>query len=151
MRRVAASVVLAVLATAPVSAQVADLVVAESKLSVKDSLDAMAKAVESKGAKVVARVDHAAGAKAVGMDLKPSEVIIFGNPKLGTPLMQSKPEIGLDLPLKALAWQDASGKVFVAYTNPDALKARYGIKDKDDVFKAMAGALAGFSAAATGK
>jgi uncharacterized protein (DUF302 family) len=146
MRRVAASVVLAVLATAPVSAQVADLVVAESKLSVKDSLDAMAKAVESKGAKVVARVDHAAGAKAVGMDLKPSEVIIFGNPKLGTPLMQSKPEIGLDLPLKALAWQDASGKVFVAYT-----KARYGIKDKDDVFKAMAGALAGFSAAATGK
>jgi uncharacterized protein (DUF302 family) len=151
MRRVAASVVFAVLATAPVSAQVADLVVAESKLSVKDSLDAMAKAVESKGAKVVARVDHAAGAKAVGMDLKPSEVIIFGNPKLGTPLMQSKPEIGLDLPLKALAWQDASGKVFVAYTNPDALKARYGIKDKDEVFKAMAGALAGFSAAATGK
>jgi uncharacterized protein (DUF302 family) len=126
------------------------LVVTPSKLPVKETLDAMTKALEAKGIKVVARVDHAAGAKAAGMELRPAEVLIFGNPKLGTPLMQANPQIGIDLPMKAYAWQDAAGKVFVAYTAPDALKARYAIKDKDEVFKAMAGALAAFTAEATG-
>ena len=125
-----------------------DLVIKESKLSVKDTIDALVKALEAKGIKFAARVDHAAGAKAVSMELAPSEVLLFGNPMLGTPLMQSNPEIGLDLPMKVLAYTDKGGKVMVAYINPDALKARYGITDRDPQFKAMAGALEAFTAAA---
>lgn len=122
----------------------------ESKLSIRDTIDALAKALEAKGAKVVARVDHAAGAKSINMDLPPRELLVFGNAQLGTPLMRANPLIGLDLPMKVLAWQDKGGKVLVAYTRPDALKARYGIKDGDAQFAAMAGALEAFTAAATG-
>jgi len=149
MHRLVLAVLASLLLALPALAD-AGLTIVESKRSVKDTLDAMAKALEEKGIKVVARVDHAAGAKAAGLELRPSEVLIFGSPKLGTPLMQSKPEIGIDLPMKALAWQDASGKVFLAYTKPEALKARYGIAGKDEVFKAMAGALAAFTAGASG-
>lgn len=134
---------------APASAM-GDLVVRESKLSVKDSIDALAKAVEAKGMKVIARVDHAAGAKAAGLEMRPTEVLIFGNPKAGTPLMQANPEIAIDLPLKMLAWQAADGKVFVGYTAPDKLKARHGIKDRDEIFKGMAAALLGLSDVASG-
>lgn len=144
-----ALVAFAIAAAMPAAAGEA-LVVKESALSVKDTLDALAKAIEAKGLKVFARVDHAAGAKAAGLDMAPAEVLMFGNPKLGTPLMQAKPEIGLDLPLKVLAWQDASGKVRIGYTAPDALKARYGIAGKDEVFATMAKALDGLTAAATG-
>lgn len=126
-----------------------DLVVKESKLGVKETIDALAKALEAKGVKVVARVDHAGAAKAAGMELRPTEVLIFGNPKLGTPLMQSDQRVGIELPMRALAWQDAAGKVFIAYGSPDALKARFSVAGKDDVFKAMAGALEAFTAAAT--
>lgn len=127
-----------------------DLVVRESKLGVKETIDALTKAVEAKGIKVVARIDHAAGAKAAGMELRPTEVLLFGNPKLGTPLIQSNPEIAIDLPMKALAWQAADGKVYVGYTAPEKLKARYSIKDQDEAFKAMAAALLNFAEAASG-
>lgn len=124
------------------------LVVKQSKLSVKETIDSLATALETKGVKVVARVDHAAGAKTAGMELRPTEVIIFGNPKLGTPLMQADQRAGLDLPLKVLAWQDADGKVFVTYTDPATLAARYRLDGKDDVLNAMAQALDAFSTAA---
>lgn len=140
---------LAIAAAMPAAAGEA-LVVKESTRSVKDTIDALAKALEEKGIKVVARVDHAAGAKAAGLEMAPAEVIMFGNPKLGTPLMQANPEIGVDLPMKVLAWQDAGGKVRVGYTAPDALKARYAIAGKDEVIAAMAKALDGLTSAATG-
>jgi len=118
---------------------------------VKETADALAAALEAKGVKVFARIDHAAGAKAAGMELRPTEVIIFGNPKLGTPLMQADQRAGIDLPMKALVWQDADGKVFIGYTDPAALKDRYRIEGKDDVLKAMAQGLDAFSASAAGK
>jgi uncharacterized protein (DUF302 family) len=93
-------------------------------------------------------VDHAAAAKTAGMDLRPTELIIFGNPKLGTPLMHADQRAGLDLPLKALAWQDADGKVFVTYADPATLAARYQLEGKNDVLKAMAQALDAFSTVA---
>lgn len=127
-----------------------DLIVRESKLGVKESIDALAAALDAKGIKVVARVDHAAGAKAAGLDLPPTEMLMFGNPKIGTPLMQANPEIGIDLPMKVLAWQAGNGKVYVGYTAPDKLKARHGIKDRDEVFKTMADALLRFTEAASG-
>ncbi len=140
----------AAFALSTVPALCADMVTLESKFSVKETLDRLAGALEQKGIKVAARIDHAAGAKLVGMELPPTEVLLFGNPKLGTPLMQSNPMIGLDLPMKVLAWQDAAGKVWLGYAAPDALKARYGIADRDDAFKMMAGALSGLTKAASG-
>lgn len=127
------------------------LVTIESKHNVKETLDRLTATLDQRGIKPVARVDHAAGAKAVGMDLPPTELLIFGNPKLGTPLMQSNPEIAVDLPMKVLAWQDKAGKVWVAYTAPDALKTRYGITDRDEVFAAMSAALQGLAKAASGQ
>jgi uncharacterized protein (DUF302 family) len=85
------------------------------------------------------------------MELPPTEVLMFGNPKLGTPLMQSNPKIGVDLPMKMLAWQDKTGKVWLGYAAPDALKARYGINDRDEAFKAMTAALQALAKAASGQ
>jgi len=148
MRLAAAAVILSLFAS---SALAEKLVTIESKHSVKESLDRLTAALDQRGIKPVARVDHAAGAKAVGMELPPTEILIFGNPKLGTPLMQANPEVGIDLPMKVLAWQDKAGKVWVAYTAPDALKARYDIADRDEVFKAMAAALQALTKAASGQ
>lgn len=119
------------------------LAVRPSKLPVKDTIDAIAKAAEEKGAKIVAHVDHAAGAKAVGTDMKPSQLLIFGNPKLGTPLMTSNPRAGLALPLKVLAYEDAAGKVWVVNETPASIGAKYGLKAKSeqDAVKAAAGAI----------
>ena len=117
------------------------LVVKQSSHSVSKTLDRLTAVMQKKGITIFARVDHAAGAKRVGEDMKPTELLIFGNPKLGTPLMLVKPEIGVDLPLKALAWQDDSGKVWLGYTAPAALKERHGVSGHDEVFKKMTGAL----------
>jgi uncharacterized protein (DUF302 family) len=134
------------------SVQAETLMTQESQFSVKETLDRLTRALDAKGIKVAARIDHAAGAQAVGMELPPTEVLLFGNPKLGTPLMQANPTIGLDLPMKVLAWQDKAGKVHVSYTQPSDLKARYGITDREDQFKAMEAALFALTgAAATGK
>ena len=84
-------------------------------------------AVKAKGMTVFARIDHAAGAAAAGLSLRPTEVLIFGNAKGGTPLMQSVQTIGIDLPLKALVWQDASGKTWLSYNDPAWLAQRHGL------------------------
>lgn len=88
-----------------------------SSHSVKDTLDRLEATLKAKAISVFARIDQAAGAKSVGMDLRPTELLIFGNPQAGTPLMQANQTIGLALPLKVLAWQDAAGKVWL--THPD--------------------------------
>ena len=118
-----------------------DLVVKKSPHSVGMTLDKLTAVLESKGITVFARIDHAAGAAKVDQQLRPTQVLVFGNPKLGTPLMSADQRIGLDLPLKALAWQDASGAVWLGYTKPDALKARYAIEGRDEVFAKITGAL----------
>ena len=129
---------------------VSEVLVKQSTRGVKESIDALVQAVEAAGAKVVARVDHAAGAKAVGTDMRPSEVLIFGNPKLGTPLIQANPRTGLDLPMRVLVYEDAAGKVWIVTTRPTTLKARYGIKGRDEVFAAMSGALDKLTGTAAG-
>jgi uncharacterized protein (DUF302 family) len=83
--------------------------------------------LESKGITVFCRIDHAANAVAAGLQLRPTEVVIFGNARGGTPLMQSTQTIGIDLPLKALAWQDAGGQTWVGYNDPVWLTERHGI------------------------
>ena len=93
-----------------------DMIIKKSSHSVKVTLNRLESALREKGIAVVARWDHAGAAKGVGMSLRPMEVLIFGSPKLGTPLMQSNPRAGADLPLKVLAWEDGKGQVWVAYT-----------------------------------
>ena len=119
----------------------AGLITKQSKLSVAQTLDRLAAALRSKGATIFARVDHAAGAKKAEMDLRPTELLIFGNPKLGTPLMTANRKIALDLPMKALAWEDDAGVVWLAYTRPEVLKSRWGIEGRDPVFKKMGAVL----------
>ncbi len=121
-----------------------------SKYSVKETLDRLTKILESKGITVMARVNHAGGARKAGLELPDTELLIFGNPKLGTPLMQANRQIGLDLPMKALAWKDADGKVHLTYTLPAALQKRHAISGKDAIFDKMTKALMGLTAAATG-
>ena len=94
--------------------------------------------VKAKGLTVFAHVDHAAGAAAVGMQLRPTDLLIFGNAKGGTPLMQSVQSIGIDLPLKILVWQDAEGVTWVSYNDPAWLTHRHGL---DDSTKATVNAL----------
>jgi uncharacterized protein (DUF302 family) len=133
----------------PLSASAAeDLMTKPSKYSVKETLDRLTAALKDKGIAPVARVDHAAAAKAAGLELKPTEVLLFGNPKLGTPLMQANRHIAIDLPMRVLAWEDDGGKVFIAYTRPEALKARYKIEGREEAWKAMTGALEAFTSAA---
>ncbi len=117
------------------------MIVKQSPHSVAKTLDRLSAILKKKGITVFTRVDHAAGAKKVDMALRPTQLLIFGNPKLGTPLMTADQQIGLALPLKALAWQDEAGKVWLGYTKPAELQHRYGIKGRDEVFKKMTGAL----------
>jgi uncharacterized protein (DUF302 family) len=118
---------------------------------VKATIDRLEAEVRANGMTVFARIDHAAGAKDVGMVLRPTELLIFGNAKAGTPLMQSRQTIGIDLPLKALAWEDAAGKVWLSCNDPAWLAARHLIDAQSaGVTKAMAAALAGASRSAAG-
>ena len=130
-------------------AQAADeLTVKASKYSVKETVDRLTAALKDKGITPVARVDHAAAAKGVGLELKPTEVLLFGNPKLGTPLMQANRHVAIDLPMKVLVWEDDGGKVWIGYTPSETLKTRYKIEGQDDMLKTMAGALEAFASAA---
>ena len=135
-------VLIAGISSASQSAWAADgLVVKPSKHSVGKTLDRLTKILKKKGITVFARVDHKAGGKKVGKKLRDTQVLIFGNPKLGTPLMQSARSIGIDLPMKALAWEDADGKVWIAYNDPAYLALRHNIRDKHKLFRKMSGAL----------
>ena len=118
--------------------------------SVKDTIDRLEAEVKAKGMTVFARIDHAKGARDVGMELRPTEVLMFGQARGGTPLMQAQQTAGIDLPLKALAWEDAAGKVWLAYNDPEWIAARHGIPTGGPVTKAIAAGLAAVTKAAAG-
>ena len=108
----------------------------------KEAMDLLAASVVRHGMTVFARIDHAAAAKEAGMTLAPTEVLIFGNPKGGTPLMQAAQTLGIDLPLKALVWQDGAGKTWIGYNDPRWLARRHGVTGHDQQLDGMANALA---------
>jgi uncharacterized protein (DUF302 family) len=127
------------------------LVTVPSAHSVKGTIDRFESAARSKGLTVFARIDHAADAQEAGLALRPTELLIFGRAKAGTPLMQSLQTIGVDLPLKALAWEDSAGKVWPFFNDPVWLAARHGLgSDSSAATNAMAAALAAVSKQATG-
>ena len=107
-------------------------------------------AVQAKGLTVFARIDHAAGAAAVGLALRPTVLVIFGNARGGTPLMQARQTAGIDLPLKALVWQDEAGATWLSYNEPAWLAARHGVAAQDEaIVRALTGALAALGGTAT--
>ncbi len=101
------------------------LTMLRSSYGPKDTMNRLEAELRAKGMTVFARIDHAAGAKAVGLPLRPTDVLIFGNAKAGTPLMQSVQTVGIDLPLKALVWQDSSGDTWLSYNDPVWLAQRH--------------------------
>ncbi len=109
------------------AAKADELLTAKSAYSVMETLDHVENAARANGFSIVARVDHAAAAKAVGLKLRPTSLLIFGKPQSGTPLMQCDQRVGIDLPLKALAWQDDAGQVWLGMIDPAVLQARYGL------------------------
>jgi uncharacterized protein (DUF302 family) len=98
-----------------------------SPYPVAETLDRLEGVLRGKGVKIFARIDHSAEARDAGLSLRPTQLLIFGNPKTGTPLMTASPGMGLDLPMKALAWQDDKGQTRVIWNSPDYLIARHGL------------------------
>ena len=106
--------------------------------------------MKGKGLTVFARTDHAAGAAEVGLQLRPTAVLVFGNAKGGTPLMQAAQTVGIDLPLKVLVWQDAAGKTWLSYNDPGWIAKRHGLgHEVDATVGALTGALSALAKAAT--
>jgi uncharacterized protein (DUF302 family) len=113
------------------------IVTRQSPCSVVETLDRLEKALQSKGIQVFTRVDHSGEAHRAGLHMNPTQLLIFGNPKGGTPVMVSAPTSAIDLPLKALAWQDDSGKVWLSWNDPNYIRRRFGLSE--EVIKPLAG------------
>ena len=109
-----------------------------SRYSVPDTLQRLETLLESKGLKIFARIDHSGEAAKVGLEMHPTQVLLFGSPKGGTPVMLAAPSVAIDLPLKALVAEDDQGKVSVTYNDPEYLQKRHGIPP--DLVKNLAGA-----------
>ena len=133
----------AVLGFTALAASAADgLVMLKSPLAPKATLDMFESIAKERGLTVFARIDHAAGAAKVGKSLRPTELLIFGNPQGGTPLMECAQSAGIDLPLKALAWEDAQGQSWLGYNDPAYLAKRHEAAScpaVDNLRKALAG------------
>ena len=112
-----------------------------SRLGPKDTMDRLQAEISAKGMKVFARIDHAAGAAEAGLELRPTELIIFGNARGGTPSMRSAQTVGIDLPLKALVWEDAAGTTWLSYNEPSWIAHRHGVANAEPVVSKMRGAL----------
>jgi uncharacterized protein (DUF302 family) len=126
------------------------LITLSSRYPARDTMDRLLLALGKRNMTVFARIDHAAGAASAGLALRPTEVVIFGNPKGGTALMQDRQSAGIDLPLKALVWQDADGKVLLSYNDPAWIAQRHGLGAASaGAVEAMAKALAAIAGEAT--
>jgi uncharacterized protein (DUF302 family) len=123
----------------------------ESKFSVKETADRMEGILRNKGMTIFTRINHGEGANKVGIELRETELIIFGNPKVGSPLMQCRQSVAIDLPQKALIWLDDKGKVWISYNDPRYLQSRHDIPGCDKVIAKISAALAGITKAASGK
>src|SRR6266404_3086990 len=115
----------------------------------KETMNRLEAEIRAQGMTVFARIDHARGAAEAGLELRPTEVIIFGNARGGTPLMQSVQTIGIDLPLKALVWEDASGTTWLSYNEPSWIAQRHGVPNAEPVVSKMSAALSAMSRKAT--
>jgi uncharacterized protein (DUF302 family) len=128
-----------------------DLVTLPSAHDAPETVERLKALLAQKGIEVFAQIDHAAGARTVGLPLRPTQVLIFGNPKAGTPLMQARQTIGLDLPLRALVWEDEAGKVWLTYHRVADLARQHQVTGRDETIKVLDDGLAGLARAATAR
>jgi len=144
--------VIMMLLVASVSAYAADngLISKKSKYNVSETIDRLEKALKEKGITVALRWNHGEKANNVDIPLRPTELLIFGNPKLGSNFFTSQQTSGIDLPMKALAYEDEKGQVWLTYNDPKYIANRHGIADRDEVVAKMSKALDNFSSVATG-
>lgn len=124
------------------------LITVESAFDVATTADRFEKVVKQNGMTVLNRIDHAAAASAVGVSLRPTVLVIFGNPKIGSQLMKCSPTVAIDLPEKALIWQDKHGAVWLSYNNPDYLDNRHGLAGCEQTLSKISKALMTFATAA---
>jgi len=117
------------------------LVSKPSRHSVDETISRLETVVKSKGMTVFLRIDHGADAKKAGLSMRPAQLLIFGNPKGGTPLMNASPSVAIDLPLKALAWEDGDGKVWLSYNTAAYLRDRHEIRRMEEPLAKLDGAL----------
>jgi uncharacterized protein (DUF302 family) len=125
------------------------LVAIKSPHGVKETMDRLESAAKTRGLNVFLRVDHSAGAQKIGKSLRPTELLVLGNPQGGTPLMECAQSAGIDLPLKALSWQDEAGQVWLGYNDPQYLARRHGAGDCGVVIQNLRKALDGLAMEAT--
>ena len=128
---------------------IAGLTSVRSSFDPKETMNRLDAEVRARGLTVFARIDHAAGAVEAGLELRPTELIIFGNARGGTPLMQASQTAGIDLPLKTLVWQDAAGKTWVSYNEPSWIVHRHGLGVKAEVVDKLSAALSTIAQKAT--
>ncbi len=144
------TLVIAILLSTQAYANSSDgIVIIKSNNSVTATIDKLETVLKNKGMTIFKRVDHAAGAEKAGLKLRPTELLIFGNPKVGTPLMLCSQTAALDLPQKALAYKDENGQVWLAYNDPENMANRHNIKNCEAAIQKVTNALAKFSKAAT--
>ncbi|MEL0608866.1 MULTISPECIES: DUF302 domain-containing protein [Vibrio] len=142
----------AVLIAASFSVAASDgLIKYQSNYSVKETADRFENIAKSKGLTLFARIDHQKNASGVDLELRPTEVIIFGNPKVGTPLMQCEQDVAIDLPQKVLVTEDSNKKVWLSYNDPNYLMERHAINGCDEVVKKISGVLSKLSEATIAK
>jgi uncharacterized protein (DUF302 family) len=127
------------------------LISVRSRYSVRETVDRLAAAAEAVGLIVFGRIDHGANAVEVGMPLRPTELLLFGHPRGGTPLMQEQQTVGVDLPLKALAWEDEAGQIWLTYNDTDWLARRHGLGSRSArTLETMRASTAALAAEASG-
>jgi uncharacterized protein (DUF302 family) len=146
--RYIAVIAFAILFSSLVSAKTG-IISVESQFSVEKTADRFESILKNKGLSIFARINHQKNAQGVGLELRPTELIIFGNPKIGTPLMQCAQLVAIDLPQKMLITEDPDGLVWLSYNNPDYLKERHNIQGCDKVIEKIKQALNMLSKAAS--
>ena len=129
----------------------AGLITGKSALPAEETVARLEREIREKGLTVFAKVDHSGGARAAGLSLRFTQLLLFGNPKGGTPLMQSRQTIGIDLPLRLLVWQDERGDVFVSCDSPAWLAARHGIADRSEAIALLSKTLEALIAIVAGR
>lgn len=140
---------LSVILLSAISSMAADGVVnVQSNFEVGETANRLESILKEKGMTLFNRINHSEGASKAGIELRDTELIIFGNPKVGSPLMKCQQVIGIDLPQKALIWEDANGAVFISYNDPMYLQKRHKVTGCEDVFIKIGKALGGMTKAA---
>ncbi len=134
---------------AAVTDEATGLVTIESAYSVEETMNNLEAAIDEQGLIVVARIDHAANAEGADLELRPTQLLVFGNPELGTQLMQAEQAVGIDLPQKFLAWEAEDGTVYLGWNDPSLLAERHGLEDQDEVLEQVSMALETLAEGAT--